>query len=139
MSMSRVKGKLGVIFLSDMVTAEGKHLKNIALDPGDLEVPQSKFNFPREVPTDYGWEVWKTFGVNTQWRTSNFTHPWKPGSHTHTEDGSGTTMKDPTASRKRMVETQNSTSQQDMLEQDLACSTSRLGQARKNLVGNLRP
>ena len=53
LSMSRVKGKLGVIFLSDMVTAEGKHLTNISLDPGDLEVPQGKFNFPREVPTDY--------------------------------------------------------------------------------------
>ena len=61
LSMSRVKGKLGVIFLSDIVTAGGKHLENFALDPEDLEVPQSKFNFPREVPTDHDWEAWKSF------------------------------------------------------------------------------
>ena len=61
LSISRVKGKLGVIFLSDMVTADGKHLETFASDPGDLEVPQSRFNFPREVPTDHDWEVWKSF------------------------------------------------------------------------------
>ena len=39
-SISRVKGKLEVIFLSDMVTADGKHLETFACDPGDPEVPQ---------------------------------------------------------------------------------------------------
>ena len=33
LSMSRVKGKLGAIFLSDMVTADGKHLETFAFDP----------------------------------------------------------------------------------------------------------
>ena len=33
LSMSRVKGKLGVIFLSDVVTADGKHLETFAFDP----------------------------------------------------------------------------------------------------------
>ena len=59
--MSRVKGKLGVIFLSDMMTADGKNLETSAYDPGELEVPQSKFNFLREVPTDHDWEMWKSF------------------------------------------------------------------------------
>ena len=59
LSMSRVKGKLGVVSLLNMVTADGKHLENFALDPGDPEVPQSKFEFSREVPTDHDWEVWK--------------------------------------------------------------------------------
>ena len=61
LSVSGVKGKLGVIFLSDMVTVDGKQLENFALDPKVLEVPQSKFNFPKEVPTDHDWEVWKNF------------------------------------------------------------------------------
>ena len=52
LSISRVKGKLGIIFLSDMVTADGKRLETFACDLGDLEVPQSKFSFPREVHTD---------------------------------------------------------------------------------------
>ena len=60
-SILRVKGKLGVIFLSDMVTADGKHLESFAFDPEKLDVPQSKFTFPREVPTDHDWEVWKNF------------------------------------------------------------------------------
>ena len=33
LSMSRVKGKLGVIFLSDMTTTDGKHLERFAIDP----------------------------------------------------------------------------------------------------------
>ena len=61
LSVSRVKGKLGVIFLSDMVTTDEKYLENFALNPGVLEVPQSKFNFPKEAPTDHDWEVWKIF------------------------------------------------------------------------------
>ena len=61
LSMSRVKGKLGIIFLSDMTTADGKHLEVFALDPRELDEPQSKFIFPRETPTDQDWEVWKIF------------------------------------------------------------------------------
>ena len=33
LSMSRVKGKLGIISLSDMTTANGKHLERFAIDP----------------------------------------------------------------------------------------------------------
>ena len=51
LSMSRVKGKLGIIFLSDMMTADDKHLEFFALDPKEQDEPQSKFIFPREAPT----------------------------------------------------------------------------------------
>ena len=52
LSMSRVKGKLGIIFLSDITTADGKHLEVFALDPKEQDEPQSKFTFPRENLTD---------------------------------------------------------------------------------------
>ena len=52
LSMSRVKGKLNVIFLSDMTTADGKNLEQFAIDPQEQDEPQSKFTFPREVPTE---------------------------------------------------------------------------------------
>ena len=61
LSMSRVKGKLNVIFLSDMTTADGKHLEQFAIDPQEQDEPQSKFTFPREVPTEQDWVVWKDF------------------------------------------------------------------------------
>ena len=65
MSMSRVKGKLGIIFLSDMTTADSRHLETFAYHPDEEIMPQSKFIFPREASTDYDWEVWKTSGAST--------------------------------------------------------------------------
>ena len=47
--------------MSDMTTADGKHLEVFAFDPKEQDVPQSKFIFPREAPTDQDWEVWKCF------------------------------------------------------------------------------
>ena len=47
--------------MSDMVTAAGKHIETFAYVSGDLEVPQSKFNFPKEVPADRDWEVRENF------------------------------------------------------------------------------
>ena len=55
------KGKLGIVFLSDMTTADGKHLEVFALDPKEQDDPQGKFTFPRENPTNQNWEVWKFF------------------------------------------------------------------------------
>ena len=81
--MSRVKSKVGVIFLSDMVTADRKHLETFAYDSEDLEVPQSKFRFQEKYLRTMTGRCGKTFGVNTQWRTSNFTRPWEPGFHAH--------------------------------------------------------
>ena len=61
MSMSRVKGRRGVIFLSDMTTANGKHLESFAYYPSEQALPQTKFTFPRESLTDHAWEVWTNF------------------------------------------------------------------------------
>ena len=41
MSMPRVKGKLGVIFLSDMTTADERHLKIFACEPAEEGMPQA--------------------------------------------------------------------------------------------------
>ena len=60
-SISRAKGKLGVIFLSDMTTADGKHLESFATDPQEQWEPQSNFTFPREAPTEQYWAVRKDF------------------------------------------------------------------------------
>ena len=51
--MSRVKGKLGAIFLSDLVTVDGKHLETFAYQQESNERPSSKYIFPREEPTDH--------------------------------------------------------------------------------------
>ena len=61
MSVSRVKGKLGDIFLSDMTTADGKYLEEYACDPQTPLSSGTKFNFPREEPTRQDWEVWRDF------------------------------------------------------------------------------
>ena len=61
MSVSRVKGKLGVIFLSDVTTADGKYLEEYACDPQASLSSRTKFNFPREEPTRQDWEVWRYF------------------------------------------------------------------------------
>ena len=41
-----------------MISADGKYLEFFVLYPTGQEVPQSKFIFPREAPTDQDWEVW---------------------------------------------------------------------------------
>ena len=61
MSMSRVKGRLGVIFLSDMTTADGKHLEYFTCYPSEQALPQTKFTLSRDAPTDHDWEVWRNF------------------------------------------------------------------------------
>ena len=75
LSISRVKGKLGVIILSDMTTADRKHLETFAFDPRELDVPQSKFTFPREALTDQDCQAWRNF-----WR--QHTVEKLPASHT---------------------------------------------------------
>ena len=61
MSVSRVKGKLGVIFLSNTTTADGKRLEEYACEPQTSTSSHTKFNFPREEPTHQDWEVWWHF------------------------------------------------------------------------------
>ena len=58
-----------------MTTADGRHLETFAYDPAEEVMPQTKFTILREAPTDYDWEVCKTYGASTLWKTSNYTRP----------------------------------------------------------------
>ena len=59
-AIARVRGYLNVIFLSDIVTADGRHLEHFAQVKSEKLV-RSKFIFPREHPSDKDWELWTTF------------------------------------------------------------------------------
>ena len=57
LAMSRVKGKLGAIVLSDLATADGRHLETFTYQKESSMKPSSKYRFPREEPTDHDWQV----------------------------------------------------------------------------------
>ena len=59
-SLSRCQGALEIIFLSDMMTANGKYMEQFVFDPGS-KVARSKYKFPRECPAKKDWEVWFNF------------------------------------------------------------------------------
>ena len=48
------------MFLSDIVTADGRKLEHYVFDPGG-ERFNSRYHFPREQPTDKDWEQWLSF------------------------------------------------------------------------------
>ena len=49
-SLNRCRGYLGVIFLSDMATADGKYIEQFVFNPQENST-KSKYKFPREEPT----------------------------------------------------------------------------------------
>ena len=51
LSMSGVRGLLCAIFVSDIVTADGKHLENVAAARTTSREHTSKYFFPKEAPT----------------------------------------------------------------------------------------
>ena len=55
LSMSRCKGALKCMFLSDIVTANGRKLEYYVFDPGGNSF-DSKYHFPRKKPTQKDWE-----------------------------------------------------------------------------------
>ena len=59
-SIARVRGFLNVIFLSDIVTADGKFLEQFACEKTSY-LCRSKFVFPKECPSDSDWEAWCCF------------------------------------------------------------------------------
>ena len=59
LSMLRVKGGLHAMFLSDIVTSDGRFIKAYALDCEIQMIVASKYKFPREEPTERDWSVWK--------------------------------------------------------------------------------
>ena len=58
--LNRCRGFLGVIFLSDMATADWKYLKQFMFDPQENST-KSKYEFPREEPTKTDWTRWTKF------------------------------------------------------------------------------
>ena len=59
-SLNICRGYLGVIFLSDMATADGKYLEQVVFDPQENST-KSKYRFPREEPTKTNWTWWTKF------------------------------------------------------------------------------
>ncbi len=59
-SLSRCRGAMRAIFLSDLSTADGKYLKHFVFDPGTATAG-STYIFPREKPTSYDWDHWIDF------------------------------------------------------------------------------
>jgi len=62
-SLHRCRGMLQCIFLSDLVTADGRYLESFVFDPGPFK-RRSTYRFPREVPTKGDWERWFNFWHN---------------------------------------------------------------------------
>jgi len=59
-SLSRCRGSLEIIFLSDMTTADDRYLEQFVFDPGS-KVAWSKYKFPREPPAKKDWDAWFNF------------------------------------------------------------------------------
>jgi hypothetical protein len=62
-SLSRCRGMLQCIFLSDLVTAVGRYLESFEFDPGPIKW-HSNYCFPQECPTKRDWDMWFTFWHN---------------------------------------------------------------------------
>jgi hypothetical protein len=59
-SLSRCRGALEIIFLSDMTTANRRYLEQLVFDPGS-QTSRPTYKFPQEIPTRGDWEVWFNF------------------------------------------------------------------------------
>jgi hypothetical protein len=59
-SLSKCRGSLEIIFLSNMTTADGRYLEQFVFDPGS-KVARSKYKFPRESPAKKNWDAWFNF------------------------------------------------------------------------------
>ena len=59
-SINRCRGMLQCIFLSDVVTADGRYLESFVFDPGSFR-SWSKYRFPQECPSQQYWEKWFKF------------------------------------------------------------------------------
>ena len=59
--MSRVRGFLYSLFVSDIVTADGKHLDDFAIFRPHSREHASTYKFPKESPTQEDWTTWTHF------------------------------------------------------------------------------
>ena len=60
--LARVRGSLGAIFISDIVTADGKYIEQFAVEKElSSRLRRSTYDFPKEMPTDRDWELWVSY------------------------------------------------------------------------------
>ncbi len=62
-SLSQCWGMLQCIFLSDLVTADGRYLESFVFNPGPIK-QHSNYCFPWECPTKRYWDTWFNFWHN---------------------------------------------------------------------------
>ncbi len=62
-SLSRCRGFLEAIFLSDIMTADGCYLEHFVFEPEKI-TSRSKYTFPREKPSRKDWDLWFDFWHN---------------------------------------------------------------------------
>jgi hypothetical protein len=58
--LNRCRGAMEVLFLLDIMTADGKYLEHFVFNPGGNTI-QSYCNFPLEQPTKQDWDGWMNF------------------------------------------------------------------------------
>ena len=61
LSISRVRGLLCAIFISDIVTADGTYLEEFATSRTHSREHTSTYKFPKEAPTQEDWIIWRRF------------------------------------------------------------------------------
>jgi hypothetical protein len=61
LSISRVRGLVCAISVSDIVTADGKHLKEFATDRTSSREHAFKYKFPKQTSTQDAWTTWVQF------------------------------------------------------------------------------
>jgi hypothetical protein len=59
-SLNRCRCYLSALFLSDITTADGKYLEQLAMIPCENGT-KSRYKFPREAPTQADWKRWQRF------------------------------------------------------------------------------
>ena len=59
-SLNRCRCYLSALFLSDITTADGKYLEQLAMIPSENGT-KSRYKFSREVPTQAVWKRWQRF------------------------------------------------------------------------------
>ena len=60
-ALNRCRCHLKALFFSDLTTADGKRMESYVFDPGGASQSNSRYKFPKEVPTEADWEYWEAF------------------------------------------------------------------------------
>jgi hypothetical protein len=83
-SINQRRGMLQCIFLSNLITADGRYLKSFVFEPGPFE-RRSNYYFPRECPSQKDWETWFNFW-HSYVLTGDFSHTGNCLQHNHNHE-----------------------------------------------------